>query len=181
MDSTERQVIDELFAKIRRAEGQSGPRDAEAEARIRQHVAQQPASPYYMAQAIIIQEQALAAANARIEQLERQLSDRPAGGFLGGLFGAGGSRPLPAQPSSADGWDPRVAAYANPRHGRGGGFLAGAMQTAIGVAGGVLLGSAIASMFAPDPAAAADEPPVEGAPDDPDLGGFDEGGFDESF
>lgn len=185
MDSTEQQVIDELFAKVRQAESQSGPRDSEAEARIRHHVSQQPASPYYMAQAIIIQEQALAAANARIEQLERQLSDRPAGGFLGGLFGTGQTRPLPAQPSRADGWDPRVAAYTNRQHARGGGFLAGAMQTAMGVAGGVLLGSAIASMFAPDAAAAADaEPSAPDSPDDaasPDEEGFDEGGFDDSF
>jgi hypothetical protein len=130
MDSTERQVIDELFDKIRRAESRSGPRDPQAEARIREHLAEQPAAPYYMAQAILIQEQALAAANARIEQLERQLSEQPAGGFLGGLFGTGGTRPVPAQPSRADGWDPRIAAYANPRYGRGGGgFLAGAMQT----------------------------------------------------
>src|SRR5512134_4013369 len=181
MDSTERQVIDELFAKLRQAEGQSGPRDADAEALIRQHVSRQPAAPYYMAQAIIIQEQALAAANARIEQLERQISEGSAGGFLGGLFGAGGSRPLPAQPSRADGWDPRVAAYTNRHHARGGGFLAGAMQTAMGVAGGVLLGSAIASMFAPEAAAAADEPSAEEAPDESDSGGFDEGGFDDSF
>lgn len=193
MDSTERQVIDELFAKIRHAESQSGPRDPEAEARIRQYVAQQPASPYYMAQAIIIQEQALAAANARIEQLERQLSDRSAGGFLGGLFGGGASRPLPVQPSRADGWDPRVAAYTNRQYGRGGGFLAGAMQTAMGVAGGVLLGSAIAGMFAPDPVAAAQTEPSaddapsadaadEPSPQEPDDEGFDEeDGFDDSF
>ena len=179
MDSTERQVIDELFAKIGQAETQSGPRDREAEARIREHLTRQPASPYYMAQAILIQEQALAAANARIEQLERQLSERPAGGFLGGLFGAGGSRPVPAQPSRAEGWDPRIAAYANPRYGRGGGgFLAGAMQTAMGVAGGVLLGSALASMFAPDPAGAVEEPSTEGTPEGMDEGGLDEGGLD---
>jgi Uncharacterized protein conserved in bacteria (DUF2076) len=49
MDSTERQVIDELFDKIRRAESRSGPRDPQAEARIREHLAEQPAAPYYMA------------------------------------------------------------------------------------------------------------------------------------
>jgi hypothetical protein len=178
MDSTERQIIDDLFAKIRQAESQSGPRDQPAEAHIREHVAQQPASPYYMAQAIVIQQQALAAANARIEQLERQLAEGPTGGFLGSLFGAGGSRSVPARPSPADGWDPRVAAYANQRYGQGGGsFLGGAMQTAMGVAGGVLLGSAIASMFTQDPAVAAEEPPAEDAPQDD----FDSGGFDEDL
>jgi hypothetical protein len=50
------------------------------------------------------------------------------------------------------------------------------MQTAMGVAGGVLLGSAIASMFTPDPASAAEEP-VEDAPEHD----FDAGGFDEDF
>ena len=182
MDSTERQVIDELFVKIAQAESRSGPRDEQAEARIRQHLADQPAAPYYMAQALVIQEQALAAANARIEQLERQLSERPAGGFLGGLFGTGGTRPVPAQPSRADGWDPRIAAYANPRYGRGGGgFLAGAMQTAMGVAGGVLLGSAIASMFTPDPAGAVEEPSTESTPEGLDEGGLDEGGLGDDF
>jgi uncharacterized protein len=172
MDATERQVIDELFGKVRQAEGQTAPRDAEAEAHIRRHVEAQPAAPYYMAQAIVIQEQALAAAQARIEQLERQISERPAGGFLGSLFG-GGTRPAPAQPSRAAGWDARVAAYANPHHRRGSGFLGGAMQTALGVAGGVLLGSAIAGMLAPDAAAAA-EPAAEDVPEDMDMGGMDE-------
>lgn len=71
----------------------------------------------------------------------------------------------------------------------GGGFLAGAAQTAMGVAGGMLLGSAIAGMFQGDQAQAAepaatpaDEPPADdvGAAD---MGGGDEGGggFFDSF
>jgi hypothetical protein len=174
MDNTERQVIDELFGKLRQAESQTGPRDPEADKHIRQRVAELPASPYYMAQAIIVQEQALAAGQARIEQLERQISERPAGGFLGGLFGGGGTRPAPSRPSRAAGWDPRVAQYTDPRYARpGGGFLAGAMQTALGVAGGVLLGNALADMFTPDPAAAA-EPSEEDFSEDQDAGGMDE-------
>lgn len=178
MDNTEKQVIDELFGKIRQAEGGSGPRDPGAEARIREHILQQPAAPYYMAQAIIIQEQALGVSQARIEQLKRELAERPAGGggFLGGLFGGGSARSLPAQPSPGAGWDPRVAGYADPRRRQGGGFLAGAMQTAVGVAGGVLLGSALAGMFA-DPAAAAEpfgDAAADAVPEEMDLGGFDE-------
>lgn len=176
MDNTERQVIDELFGKVRQAEAQSGPRDSGAEARIREHIAEQPAAPYYMAQAIIVQEQALAAAQARAEDLERQLTERPSGGFLGGLFGGGGStgsRPAPTRYGRADGVDPRVAAYANPhaRHG-GSGFLAGAMQTAMGVAGGLLLGNALASLFDGSEAAAA-ESEIGEEPEE-DLSGMDE-------
>lgn len=176
MDQTERQIIDDLFAKLHQAEAQSGPRDPEAEALIRERIARQPAAPYLMAQAIVMMEQALAASQARNEEMERQLRERPAapaqpggGGLFGSLFG-GGSRPAPqpSYPSAAPAaaampagspWgrppaaanapaygDPRVAAYAQqPR--AGGGFMAGAMQTAAGVAGGMLIGSALSSMF----------------------------------
>jgi hypothetical protein len=178
MDTTERQVIDELFGKIEQAEAASGPRDPAAEAHIQARMRQQPAAPYYMAQAIVIQEQALVAANARIEELQRQLEARPAaGGFLSSLFGGGApataTRAVP--PQAMAGYDPRVAQYADPRFRQGqGGFLGGAMQTAMGVAGGLLLGSALASMFAPDAAAA--EPPAE----EPAFDG--DGGFgDEEF
>lgn len=68
----------------------------------------------------------------------------------------------------------------------GGGFLAGAAQTAMGVAGGVLLGNAIAGMFdgneaqAAEAAAPVEEPQVEETADE---GGYfdDGGGFDEEI
>jgi hypothetical protein len=187
MDQNERQIIDELFGKLRQAEAQSGPRDQQAENYIREQVTRQPSAPYLMAQAIVIQEQALATSQARIEELEQQAREQPrpaSGGFLGGLFGGGASSaPAPARPSmsrQAGVGDPRVAAYANPHQQQaGGGFLAGAMQTAMGVAGGVLIGSALASAFSGDAAAeepAAEEPMPEemAAEEESFLGGEDE-------
>jgi hypothetical protein len=171
MDQNERQIIEELFGKLRQAEAQSGPRDAQAEGFIREQVARQPAAPYLMAQAIVIQEQALAQSQARIQELEEQLRSRPAsgggGGLFGSLFGGGAQQRQPAPPPSNSPWgnqghaqvgDPRVAAYANPQYQQrqGGGFMAGAMQTAMGVAGGVLIGNALGSMFSGGEAAAAD-------------------------
>ncbi len=190
MDQTERQIIDDLFAKLHQAEAQSGPRDPEAEALIRERIARQPAAPYLMAQAIVMMEQALAASQGRNEELERQLRERPAaaaapaqsggGGLFGSLFG-GASRPAaapqpsypaaapaaaatsagspwgrpPAAPGTPAYGDPRVAGYAQqPR--AGGGFMAGAMQTAAGVAGGMLIGSALSSMFSGGEAVAAE-------------------------
>jgi hypothetical protein len=51
--------------------------------------------------------------------------------------------------------DPRVAGYAQqPR--AGGGFMAGAMQTAAGVAGGMLIGSALSGMLSGGEAVAAE-------------------------
>src|ERR671919_1821146 len=100
MDQRERQVIDELFGKLRQVERQAPQRDAEAEAHLRQQVSRLPAAPYYMAQAILVQEQALASMQTRVQELERQLAERPAGGgFLGGLFGGPQqTAPAPQQP-----------------------------------------------------------------------------------
>lgn len=58
--------------------------------------------------------------------------------------------------------------------GGGGGFLAGAAQTAMGVAGGVLLGNAVAGMFGGSEAKAA-EAPAEPAAAEPDTGAQDDG------
>jgi hypothetical protein len=163
MDQRERQAIDGLFGKLRQLELQSPQRDGEADQHIRQQVASLPAAPYYMAQAILVQEQALAASQSRIQELERQLAERPAagnGGFLSGLFGGGQpaqppqrrptAPPQPGHPAPQPYAPPPVmgAGYGSP-WGRpaGGGFFAGAMQTALGVAGGMLVADAITSAF----------------------------------
>ena len=195
MDQHERHVVDDLFARLRQAEERSGPRDREAEDLIRRHVGAQPAAPYYLAQVIVVQEQALAASQARVQELERQLAGRPAaggGGFLAGLFGGGGGsgeREPAAGSGSAGAASAGTAGAARipPHYQRGGGgFLAGAMQTAVGVAGGVLIGNALAGLFAPDEAAAAEPVPGESADagwgedaayDEPTFGGDDGGSF----
>ena len=116
MDQNERQIIDELFGKLRQAEARSGPRDPQAESHIQEQVARQPVAPYLMAQAIVIQEQALAASQARIEELEQQAQEQPrsaSGGLFGGLFGGGASNASAnARPSAsrqANVGAPRVA------------------------------------------------------------------------
>ena len=86
MDNNDRRAIEALFAKLGAVETRVGPRDPEAEAFIRSAIAAQPGAPYYMAQTIIVQEQALEAANRRIEALEAE-ERRDDGGFLSGLFG----------------------------------------------------------------------------------------------
>jgi hypothetical protein len=186
MDQNERRIIDDLFARLDEAERRAGPREAEAERLIQGHLGRQPAAPYYMAQVIVVQQDALANAEARIEQLERAASERPAGGFLGGLFG-GGERPAPARrsPAAERRGGPGEGPWSQP-YGRGGGFLAGAAQTAMGVAGGVLIADALGDLFAPDPAAAAEPDPLQEEPASGDELGADEGisdagdlGFDE--
>jgi hypothetical protein len=109
-----------------------------------------------MAQTLLVQEQALSVAQRRIKELEDEL-DR-------------GRHTLAPERGP---WD------REDRHDRGGGFLAGAAQTALGVTGGVLLGSAIAGMFGGGTATAAEpQPAPEPSPDETaaDLGGGDDGG-----
>jgi uncharacterized protein len=191
MNQNERSIIDGLFDRLRRAEGQSLPRDPEAEALIARHIAEQPAAPYYMAQAIVVQQEALARAQSRVQELERPVAERGSGGFLGGLFG-GQEAESPAARAPAD-RDPAGLGYYR-RAAAGGGFLAGAMQTALGVASGFLIADAISALLSPgDAAAAAADADPHGAAateedpsahEDPNLseeagGDFDFGGFDE--
>ncbi|MBB1248170.1 DUF2076 domain-containing protein [Rhizobium sp. G21] len=191
MDQNDRYAIEGLFGKLAEVERQAPQRDAQADAFIRERMSSQPGAPYFMAQTIVVQEQALEAAQQRIEELEYQLASRPAqgGGFFSSLFGS--SQPQrsmpPRQPSpmmgQAYGQQPQSGAQAGPwgqqsAHGRpaGGGFLAGAAQTAMGVAGGMLLGNAIAGMLGGDEAQAA-----ENDSSSQDDGGGDDGGDDSFF
>lgn len=165
MDHNDKAAIDGLFDRLRQAETASGLRDAEAEAHIRETLTRQPAAPYYMAQAVLVQEQALNALNARVEDLERELANRPAGGgFLGGLFGA--PKPAEQSPMYRRPGAPMAANMNQFQQAPRGGFLAGALQTAAGVAGGVVLGNLIAGMFTGDAQAAEPQPEPEAADDE---------------
>jgi hypothetical protein len=95
-----------------------------------------------MAQTIVVQEQALAAAEQRIDELEVQgASERSGAGLFGNLFGDRG------RSSRSTGSMPRVGRPEASGPQAGSGFLAGAAQTALGVTGGLLLGNVIADMM----------------------------------
>ena len=184
LNPDDRQAIEGLFSRLRDVERRTDARDPEAEALIREQISQQPGAPYYMAQAILVQEHALSVAERRITELEDQLERRP-NDFLGGLFG-GRDTPRtqyqrPARQERGP-WD-RDDRYAG---NRGGGFLAGAAQTALGVTGGLLLGSAIGSLFGAGAAqaeeASADQQQDQQDSDQQDSGNDgDDNGGDSDF
>ncbi|MHC8288936.1 DUF2076 domain-containing protein [Pseudomonas sp. XS1P51] len=187
MNSEEQTLIDGLFSRLQQAETDSAPRDAQAEARIKEHLTRQPAAGYFMTQAILVQEAALKSLDEQNKQLTRQVQQLQAelqsakaqatapapssGGFLSSIFG-GSSRdpqPAPAQsapPSSGGGWreparpsfnaQPPQQNFGAPQQnyapqqqapGAGSSFLGGALKTAAGVAGGVMLAQGISSLF----------------------------------
>jgi hypothetical protein len=106
MSPEERQLLADLFDRIR--QNANNPRDREAEAFITGQVRAQPYAPYLLAQTVIVQDQALRAANERLQQLEQHVHElegqggqQGSGGFLGSLgslFGGGADRGPP--PSS---------------------------------------------------------------------------------
>jgi hypothetical protein len=173
MQSEEQRLIDGLFGRLKEAETKTGQRDLQAEQLINQHIREQPSAPYYMAQAMIIQEAALKQLDQRVKDLENQIaqlqqntaSQQSSGGFLAGLFG-GGSRNAPsprdqyqAQQQNNAAWNNQPQAGYAPQQqpqqapqqaaapSRAGGFLGGALQTAAGVAGGVVLADMLTGMF----------------------------------
>jgi hypothetical protein len=182
MNSQDRQAIEQLFARLEEVERQSPPRDPEAERFIQQRMAGQPGSAYYMAQSIVALEQALNDANQRLEEAERQGSR---GSLMprrfdpyedeGELAQARGRGSVPSV-------GPAGAYRQQQAEGAGGGFLAGAFQTALGVTGGVLLGNAIGGIFGSGKAQAAEsrrEEPQQNEnrdDDDEEDGNEDDGG-----
>ena len=133
MNAQEKQLIDLLFSKLQQTVAQSGPRDAQAEAQINQLMEKIPGAGYYMAQAIIVQQQALKQAETKITQLEQQTGSSQ--GFL------------PAQPTASAQKRQTSQPALQPQQSQGGGFLAGAAQTALGIGGGILLANAGMALF----------------------------------
>lgn len=159
LNPEDRRAIDGLFQRLEAVErAASEPRDPDAEALIARRIAQQPAAPYYMAQTLLVHQRALEAAEQRIEELERQLER--------------GRSMLPQAANAQNRYaDEGQGPWNRGRAGAGGGFLAGAMQTALGVTGGILLGHALGGLLFGETAHAG-EPGA--ATDNGEAGGHDD-------
>jgi hypothetical protein len=173
MNSQERQLIDELFEKLSRLE--DSPRDADAVAAIAQAQRRAPNAVYALVQTVLVQDEALKRAHARIQDLESGGVPHEAqgGGFLdtmrdalfsqnqarGSVPPAGGrptwnSGQVIGQPQDQyrDRYAPQqmgqpVAQPAQAGGGGGGSFLGTAAAAAAGVVGGGMLLSSIRGMM----------------------------------
>jgi len=125
MTPQERELITSLMSRLKKVGGE--PKDHEAEALIRQSVAEQPDAPYQLVQTVLIQDMALNQAQSRIAELEKQLADATArtqpSSFLGGLAGRAGNPPpfgpwgRQPTPDPSNYGQPN---YGQPNYGQGG-------------------------------------------------------------
>jgi hypothetical protein len=175
MTPQERQMVADLFDRLASLEGER--RDADAERVIREGLDRAPNAIYALVQSVLVQDEALKRANARIEELEHAAGGQPAqgGGFLDSmrnvLTGRGGSVPSvrPGGQGSSGAWGPRPDAppagyppqggyQQQPGYpqapmgggmmgGHGGSFLGTAAATVAGVVGGAMLLNGIRSAF----------------------------------
>src|SRR3984893_12867676 len=173
MTEEERKLVSELFDRLATLEDAQS--DSEAERLIRDGLRQAPNAPYALVQTVLVQDEALKRANARIRQLEGAVEgaapERDTS-FLGSMrdtvFGSRERRPsVPSVGPSAtasgmsSAWRtgaqpmpaapapaPAAAAPMGPMGmGMGGSFLGTAASAAAGVIGGALLLDGIRSMM----------------------------------
>jgi hypothetical protein len=156
MTPQERQLVEDLFDRLAQLEPAS--RDAEAERVIADGLRRAPNAIYPLVQTVLVQDEALKRADARIRELTGEDAEPTTGdGFLDSMRQAltGRSTSVPSvRPGAPDPrWNSGGAipnANAAPAQGGGyggGSFLGTAAASAAGVIGGALLLNSISSMF----------------------------------
>ena len=127
MSPEERQLLQGLFDRMRSSAGSF--RDRDAEQLISDSVRQQPYAPYLLAQTVLVQDQALQAANDRLQHLEQQVQDlqqqpqqQGGGGFLSSIFGGGQQHQAPPPVPSRPVWNQGGSAPQGGAYPPGGGY-----------------------------------------------------------
>ncbi len=189
MTPEERNLVIELFDRLATLE--DAQRDPEAERLIRDGLRQAPNAPYALVQTVLVQDEALKRADARIRELEGGTQAETAArdtSFLGGVResllgrreGRGSVpsvRPTEAAPGMSPAWRtdaPAMPAAPAPMAApgtSGGSFLGTAAAAAAGVIGGSLLLGGIRSMMGHQPGAQAAFDPSSGATGSSPWGG----------
>lgn len=202
MNQQDRQAIESVFNRLAKIEKNGSSRDSEAEALIQSRLSDHPGSAYYLAQTVLGQEQVLQAARKKIQLLEQRsvpsldasgnavAVDTTAAAGTGVNTRAVGSSRQKGRLVRKLGFGSRgnKANQQRLQTGESGGFITGVMQTALGIAGEVMLGNMLGGPLANDAEAATQEPEAQNADADSDneehsaenLGAWADGGdFDD--
>jgi uncharacterized protein len=163
MTPQERRLIDDLFDRL--ASLERGPRDPDAVHAINEGLKRAPNALYPLVQTMLVQDDALRQADARIRELESKLGVDPAqrASFLGDAREIFDSRREPqgsvptvrpaATPPAGSKWRVSTEQPAAPQapESSGSSFLGTAAATAAGVVGGALLMNSFRGMFGGQP------------------------------
>ncbi|NWG24985.1 MAG: DUF2076 domain-containing protein [Pseudorhodoplanes sp.] len=155
MTPQERQLVADLFDRLATLENR--PRDPQAEAAIADGMRRAPNALYALVQTVLVQDEALRAADARIRELEAGADAGESQGgfldsmrdtFLGGRNEGRGSVPAIGRNRPAPAWQggAQPAPMGQPQP-QGGSFLGTAAAAAAGVIGGSLLLNSFRGMF----------------------------------
>ncbi|CAL4320412.1 Putative uncharacterized protein Yba2 [Buchnera aphidicola (Eriosoma lanigerum)] len=172
MKIEEKQLIENLFYKLSKVEKESELRNESAEKLINECIKKQGNAPYYMIQTILVQETVLEKLNKRIMELEKQLRDQEHNrklnktSFLSNIFkNSSHSINKNNNHTQSDNISEKSNNYNSIPKGNVGGesfssptfsssmggtansFLGNALQTAVGVAGGMVVGNMLLNLF----------------------------------
>ncbi|MEO0810632.1 MAG: DUF2076 domain-containing protein, partial [Pseudomonadota bacterium] len=187
MNADDRQLIGGIFERMQNVQGLQ--KDADAEAFIHECVRHNPDAAYLLVQSVLVQEHALQKADGRLKELEAKVAElenknaqqsaAPAtsnNSFIGSRSSTGfgrNNRPASAVPAAGNAPWQRAAnqdQQNSANRSAGGGFMAQAMTTAAGVAGGMLLASGISSLFSSGDTATAAPADADTSADTADTG-----------
>ncbi|HUL89747.1 MAG TPA: DUF2076 domain-containing protein [Pseudolabrys sp.] len=178
MTPQERQLVDDLFDRLARLETTS--RDPAAERTIADGLARAPHAIYPLVQTVLLQDEALKRADARIRELAGGETGAPAsGGFLDSMRQVlTGRASVPSvRPNTSTEpdlrWNRGSTLGASAAPAPGGSFLGTAAASAAGVIGGALLLNSISSMFGHHGTSSFAAVPPAGSPWDGNAAGSD--------
>lgn len=156
MTPQDAQIIRSVFDRLKTME--AGPRDAEAEALVEALTKADPQAGLGLVRALVLTEQARAAAATEAEALRRENETLKAqgtaptqstsGGLFGGPWGGRPSAPAPQPDGPWGGRPPQPGPWdQQPAQGGGSGFWGSALRTGAGVAGGMFAFEALRGLF----------------------------------
>lgn len=163
MKDEEKQLIENLFHRLKNTELKSSERDNQADILIQSLVKKHPHSSYYMVQTMLIQETAIKKMSLQIEELKNQISIlnseklKKKTSFLSNFLKKDSVSPSSAydnrniwqnnqSPLQSSTTSIPTSSTINATAGSNS-FLKNALQTATGVAGGMILGNMLMNVF----------------------------------
>ncbi|CAL4042429.1 Putative uncharacterized protein Yba2 [Buchnera aphidicola (Tetraneura ulmi)] len=169
MKTEEKILIESLFSRLLEVEKKSSKRDQSAEELIDSLIEKQKNAPYYLIQTVLVQETVLKKLNVEINELKKEITnfkekvvekDKKTS-FLSGFFknnknknsnfnSLKKSNTIPKEyvnnniPSNDSVGSTATSGFSSSNNNT---FLGNALQTAVGVAGGMVVGNMLTNMF----------------------------------